>query len=144
MFYLFWNRICFNFEVLTEIEMKKIVYKIFGNPIVPANTGLVGSTDGRLFIDKAVFFARKDVQAVIKSVKESKAIKEQIEKSKKGFAKMKCKELLEVVAKKAKIRDEDGDVYEQPKGFYCNGELYETWVDKDSILNAVNLDEFIK
>lgn len=82
---LFWNRICFNFEVLTEIEMKKIVYKIFGNPIVPANTGLVGSTDGRLFIDKAVFFARKDVQAVIKSVKESKAIKEQIEKSKKDL-----------------------------------------------------------
>ena len=62
----------------------------------------------------------------------------------KEYAKMKCKELLEVVAKKAKIRDEDGDVYEQPKGFYCNGELYETWVDKDSILNAVNLDEFIK
>lgn len=62
--------------------MKKIVYRIFGNPIAPANTGLIGSTDGRLFIDKSVFFARKDVQAVIKSVKESKAVKEQIEKSK--------------------------------------------------------------
>ena len=48
------------------------------------------------------------------------------------------------MAEKAKIKDEDGDVYEQPKGFYCNGELYETWVDKDSILNAVNLNEFIK
>ena len=67
-----------------------------------------------------------------------------IEKAMKEYTKMKCKELLEIVVEKAKIRDEDGDVYEQPKGFYCNGELYETWVDKDSILNAVNLDEFIK
>lgn len=82
---LFWNRICYNFEIITEFEMKKIVYRIFGNPIVPANTGLVGSIDGRLFIDKAVFFARKDVQSVIKSVKESKAVKEQIEKSKKNL-----------------------------------------------------------
>ena len=67
-----------------------------------------------------------------------------IEEAMKEYAKMKCKELLEIVAEKTKIKDEDGDVYEQPKGFYCNGELYETWVDKDSILNAVNLDEFIK
>ena len=69
---------------------------------------------------------------------------QEIEMALQGFAKMKCKELLEIVVEKAKIRDEDGDVYEQPKGFYCNGELYETWVDKDSILNAVNLDEFVK
>ena len=68
----------------------------------------------------------------------------EFEEAMKEYAKMKCKELLEIVAEKAKIRDEDGDVYEQPKGFYCNGELYETWVDKDSILNAVNLNEFIK
>ena len=68
----------------------------------------------------------------------------ELEEAMKEYAKMKCKELLEIVAEKAKIKDEDGDVYEQPKGFYCNGELYETWVDKDSILNAVNLDEFIK
>ena len=67
-----------------------------------------------------------------------------IEEAMKEYAKMKCRELLEIVAEKAKIRDEDGDVYEQPKGFYCNGELYETWVDKDSILNAVNLNELIK
>ena len=67
-----------------------------------------------------------------------------IEEAMKEYTKMKCKELLEIVVEKAKIRDEDGDVYEQPKGFYCNGELYETWVDKDSILNAVNLDKFVK
>ena len=52
------------------------------------------------------------------------------------YAKLKCKELLEIVAEKAKIVDEDNDVYEQPHVFYCNGEEYKTWVDKDSILNA--------
>ena len=66
----------------------------------------------------------------------------EFEEALKEFAKIKCQELLEIVAEKAKIRDEDGDVYEQPKGFYCNGELYETWVDKDSILNCVDLENF--
>ncbi len=68
--------------------MRKIIYRIFGNPIVPNNTGLVGSTDGRLFIDKAVFFARKDVQAVIKSVKESTVIQNQIKSQKLNYQKM--------------------------------------------------------
>lgn len=61
-----------------------------------------------------------------------------------GFAEMKCKELLEIVAKKAKIRDEDNDTYYQPHIFYCNGDRYKTWVDKDSVLNAVDLKQFIK
>lgn len=59
------------------------------------------------------------------------------------FLKLKCQELLEIVADKAKILDEDNDVYEQPHVFYCNGEEYKTWVDKNSILNAVDLDNFI-
>lgn len=60
-----------------------------------------------------------------------------------GFAKLKCKELLKIVAKRAKIVDGDGAVYQQPHVFYCNGEIYETMVDRDSILNAVDLDSFI-
>lgn len=44
----------------------------------------------------------------------------------KEYTKMKCKELLEVVAEKAKIRD------------------FGYTVSRDSIINAVNLDEFIK
>jgi hypothetical protein len=60
------------------------------------------------------------------------------------FAELKCKELLKIVAEKAKIKDENGYVYYQPHTFYCNGEKHETWVDKNSILNAVDLKEFIK
>lgn len=39
----------------------------------------------------------------------------------KDYARLKCQELLEIVAEKAKIIDEDNDVYEQPHIFYCNG-----------------------
>lgn len=58
------------------------------------------------------------------------------------YTKLKCQELLEIVAKKAKIADEDNDVYQQPHIFYCKGEEYKTWVDKDSIINAVDLEKF--
>lgn len=82
---MIWNKICCIFGVINKFEMRKIVYRIFGNPIVSNNTGLVGSTDGRLFIDKAVFFARKDVQAVIKSVKESTVVQSQIKSQKLNY-----------------------------------------------------------
>ena len=49
-----------------------------------------------------------------------------IEEAMKEYAKMKCKELLEIVAEKAKITD------------------FGYTVSRDSIINAVNLDEFIK
>jgi hypothetical protein len=53
-----------------------------------------------------------------------------------GFAEMKCKELLEIVAKKAKIVENRSMV---------NGYDYtERLIDKDSILNAVDLKQFIK
>ena len=51
---------------------------------------------------------------------------QEIEMALQGFAKMKCKELLEIVAEKAKIKD------------------FGYAVSRDSIINAVNLDEFIK
>ena len=44
----------------------------------------------------------------------------------KEYAKMKCKELLEIVAEKAQVT------------------YYGYAVSRDSIINAVNLDEFIK
>lgn len=67
-----------------------------------------------------------------------------IENAMKEYTKLKCQELLEIVTKQAKIVDEDGDVYQQPHVLYCNGEEYKTWIDKESILNCVNLDEFIE
>jgi hypothetical protein len=61
---------------------------------------------------------------------------QEIESALIGFAELKCKELLEIVAKKAKIVENRSMV---------NGYDYtERWVDKDSILNAVDLKEFIK
>lgn len=60
------------------------------------------------------------------------------------YTKQKCQELLLLVAEKAKIIDEDGDIYEQPHVFYCQGEGYETRIDKKSILNAVDLSKFIQ
>ena len=58
------------------------------------------------------------------------------------YAKIKCQELLGIVAEKARIINEDGDVYQQPHIFFCNGEAYKNWVDRDSILNAVDLENF--
>jgi hypothetical protein len=53
-----------------------------------------------------------------------------------GYAQLKCKELLEIVAEKAEI----------VKTVVQAGEYYDESfsVNKDSILNAVNLKEFIK
>lgn len=59
------------------------------------------------------------------------------------YARIKCQELLEIVAEKAEIIDEDGDTYKTPHIFIHEGEEYKTWVDKESILNAVDLNKFI-
>lgn len=45
----------------------------------PKDTGLRGTTEGRLYVDKKVFYNRKEVREAIKSLKESVVIKEQIE-----------------------------------------------------------------
>lgn len=50
----------------------------------------------------------------------------------KSYAKEKCQELLEIVAEKAKTK-KNGN----------SGSWFDASVDKDSILNAVNLDKFI-
>ena len=48
-----------------------------------------------------------------------------------GYAELKCKELLEIVAKKAKIN-------------FSNSKSNDYGIDVDSILNAVDLKEFIR
>ncbi len=50
------------------------------------------------------------------------------------FAELKCQELLEIVAEKAKTKTDDF-------GGSFRGDVI---IDRDSILNAVNLKEFIK
>lgn len=46
------------------------------------DTGLRGTFEGRLYVDKSVFFQRKDVQDTIKKLQESPVIKKQIEEAK--------------------------------------------------------------
>lgn len=46
------------------------------------DTGLRGKFSGELYVDKSVFFQREDVKRLLKRLKESQFLKEQIEKSK--------------------------------------------------------------
>jgi len=43
------------------------------------DTGLRGTAEGRLYVDKAVFYNRAEVRKAIANLKESVVIKEQIE-----------------------------------------------------------------
>ncbi len=64
-----------------------------------------------------------------------------IKEAMKEFAELKCKELLEIVVQKAETKT----IYEsndQPSSSF--GDYEYDVVDKDSILNAVDLKEFIK
>lgn len=53
--------------------MKKIIYKIFGQPIDPKK-GIKGTDSGKLYIDKKVFFQRDDVKETIKKIKDSRSL----------------------------------------------------------------------
>jgi len=46
------------------------------------DSGVRGTFSGRLYIDKTVFFKRKDVQEAIRSLKESKVIKMALQEAK--------------------------------------------------------------
>lgn len=79
------------------------------------------------FLDKNYFHMMLDFKNTETSVGELKcAFKE--------YTKMKCGELLEILAEKSRV---SVITYSEGKG--CRWE-----VDKDSILNAVDLNEFIK
>lgn len=45
------------------------------------DTGLRGKFNGELYVDKKIFFKRKDVRDVIKSLKDSIVLKKHIESS---------------------------------------------------------------
>lgn len=62
--------------------IKKLIYKIFGKPLVSEDKGLRGDKYGNLFIDKSVFYLREDVRAEIEKVKNSEIIKQMIKNHK--------------------------------------------------------------
>jgi hypothetical protein len=61
--------------------LKNLIYKIFGKPTnLDFDTGLRGTTEGKLYVDKKVFYMREDVRAEIEKVKNSEVIKQMIER----------------------------------------------------------------
>ena len=63
--------------------MKKLIYWLFGKPITPDfDTGLRGTIDGRLYVDKKVFYKREDVRREIQKIKNSEIIKQMIKQHK--------------------------------------------------------------
>jgi hypothetical protein len=62
--------------------MKKFIYWLFGKPITTFDTGLRGDKYGNLYVDKKVFYLRKDVRKNIEDVKNSIIIRKMIEKHK--------------------------------------------------------------
>lgn len=63
--------------------MEKLIYWLFGKPIATFDTGLRGDKYGNLYVDKSVFYRRKDVRERIEEVKNSEIIKQMIEKHRK-------------------------------------------------------------
>jgi hypothetical protein len=76
-----------------------------------------------------------------------KILEEQTIISKK-YAELKCKELLEIVAEKAEIQNEYYSTLTGQTKENVGQEFWTDWeklsINKDSILNAVDLKEFIK
>ena len=78
---MFWNKICSIFDELNKLTMEKLMYKIFGEP-VSRDKGIRGTTSGKLYIDKKVFFKRAEVKKIISDIYASEIIKKQIEHAK--------------------------------------------------------------
>jgi 2-iminoacetate synthase ThiH len=66
----------------------------------------------------------------------------QIEKSMQEYARLKCQELLLLVAEKANL-SLNGEMASKTYSARVYNERIKLSVDKDSILNAVDLDKFI-
>lgn len=62
--------------------IKNIIYRIFGKPVAPEDTGLRGTIEGRLYVDKKVFYKRREVIDAIEKIKNSKVIRDMINKHK--------------------------------------------------------------
>ena len=76
-----------------------------------------------------------------------------VQKAMKEYARLKCEELLKIVAEKAEVKVEKKSQYEKNRKWEKVKEDEEfdlfdyemrTSVNKDSILNAIDLNEFIK
>ncbi|MDG1803687.1 hypothetical protein [Flavicella sp.] len=61
--------------------MKEIIFKLFGEP-TSRDKGVRGTSSGKLFIDKKVFYNRAEVKAVIKKMENSESIKKNFELAK--------------------------------------------------------------
>lgn len=61
--------------------MEKLVHKIFGKPI-SRDKGVRGTSSGKLYIDKKVFFRRPDVKKIIEDIYNSDVVKSQIKRAK--------------------------------------------------------------
>lgn len=83
---LFWNYICSIFiKVLKSNKMKankSTLFKVLFDKPKTFDTGLRGTFSGRLYVDKKVFYGRKDVQKVIDEIRNSSSVQKQIEESK--------------------------------------------------------------
>lgn len=62
-----------------------------------------------------------------------------IEEAMQEYAKLKCQELLEIVAEKARVRDVQTFEIQDPHDLGCD---YRLEIYKDSILNCVDLENF--
>lgn len=61
--------------------MKNFSFSFIGKP-KKVDTGLRGTYGGRLFVDKKVFYKRKDIQRIIERMRDSVTIKSEISQSK--------------------------------------------------------------
>ena len=61
--------------------MSNLSFSFIGKP-KKIDTGLRGTSGGRLYVDKKVFYKRKDIQNIIDSIRKSETIKNEISQSK--------------------------------------------------------------
>ena len=67
---------------------------------------------------------------IVLDIRETYLTDSDITSAMKEYARLKCEELLKIVAEKAQVYADEGG--------------YSEFVDEDSILNAIDLNEFIK
>jgi|GEM_PF-6789344 hypothetical protein len=61
--------------------MSRFSFSFVGKP-KKVDTGLRGTFGGRLYVDKKVFYKRKDIQGIIDGIRKSETIKDEISQSK--------------------------------------------------------------
>lgn len=77
---MLWNKICVIFDSLIYLVMEVKDAHIIKDGY---DTGVRATFQGKMYVDKKVFFSRPDVRKVIKDVMESKELKAHITKNRK-------------------------------------------------------------